>query len=188
MAGLPELFRRASEVVGATIHQIREDQWHGPTPCSEWDVEELVKHLVDESLWVKPLFDGKTIAEVGDAFDGDTLGGDPARAWDRAGEEARASVSEPGAMERIVHLSFGDFPGAEYANQLLLDLVIHDWDVRRAIGADTRLDPELVSYTLGWFRGQAEGYRRAGATAVEVPLPPDADEQSQLIAMSGRQP
>ena len=37
---------------------------------------------------------------------------------------------------RIVHLSFGDFPGGEYTRQLFADHLIHAWELARAIGAD----------------------------------------------------
>ena len=89
---------------------IRDDQWHAPTPDTEWDVTDLVQHLVYEQLWVPPLLAGKTIAEVGDAFDGDVLGDDPQRAWTSAAAAAQAAFAEPGALERTVHLSFGDVP------------------------------------------------------------------------------
>ena len=53
---------------GRLVHRIAADQWGNDTPCSDWDVRALVNHLVNEALWVKPLLDGMTIAEVGDRF------------------------------------------------------------------------------------------------------------------------
>src|SRR4051794_38868354 len=82
------------------VYEIRPAQWHDPTPDTEWDVTELVRHLVYEQLWVPPLFAGSTIAEVGDAFDGDILGRDPVAAWSAAAAGARAAVGEPGALDR----------------------------------------------------------------------------------------
>src|SRR5437870_13590763 len=87
-----DLFVKASTLYGEAVHQIREDQWHMPTPCTEWDVRALMQHLVNEQLWVPPLLEGKTIEQVGDAFDGDNLGNDPVGAWDDAGQNARAAV------------------------------------------------------------------------------------------------
>ena len=88
MADVRELFVKASKSYEEAVHQIREDQWHFPTPCTEWDVRALMQHLVNEQLWVPPLLEGKTIAEVGDAFDGDNLGDDPVAAWDDAAQNA----------------------------------------------------------------------------------------------------
>jgi uncharacterized protein (TIGR03086 family) len=89
-------------------------------------------------------------------------------------------------MDRTVHLSFGDFPGREYAMQLLADLLVHGWDLARGIGADERMDPGLVEVCRGWFTGVADAYRSAGAVAARPPVPPDADGQTQLLADFGR--
>jgi uncharacterized protein (TIGR03086 family) len=185
-AEVPELFRRAADGFGARVHATRDDQWGQPTPCSEWDVRALVNHLVYEMRWAPPLFAGMTIAEVGDRFDGDLLGGDPNGAWDDSAKEAVAAVSGEGAMERIVHLSFGEVPGREYALQLFADLLVHGWDLARAIGADQRLDPELVDACARWFGPMEEGYRQSGAIGPRPPAPAGADPQTALLAMFGR--
>src|SRR6266540_417762 len=100
-----ELFRRGIDSFGARVHAVEDDQWHLSTPCSEWDVHALVNHLVYEMRWAKPLFEGSTIEEVGDGFEGDLLGDDPKGAWDDA---AKAAAAAPTDMERLVHLSCGD--------------------------------------------------------------------------------
>ena len=56
-------------------------------------------------------------------------------------------------MSRTVHLSFGDVTGEEYARQLVADLLIHGWDLARAIGADETLDADLVDEVAAWFVG-----------------------------------
>ena len=66
------------------VQIIRDDQWNNATPDTEWDVTALVRHLVYEQLWVPELLAGRTIAEVGDALDGDILGDDPKAAWTAA--------------------------------------------------------------------------------------------------------
>src|SRR5689334_15822622 len=100
-------------VTGAALDQFRrhleattDEQWKAPTPCSDWDVRTLVNHVVGELLWVPPLLEGRTIAEVGDRFDGDVLGDDPAAVATDAARALQAAASEPGAQERTVHLSF----------------------------------------------------------------------------------
>jgi uncharacterized protein (TIGR03086 family) len=181
-----ELHRRATDAFGARVHAIREDQWELPTPCSDWNVRQLVNHLVYENRWTPPLFAGRTIAEVGDRFEGDLLGDDPKAAWDGSAKEAVAAVQEQGAMERTVHLSFGDVPGSEYAMQLFADHLIHGWDLARAIGADERLDPELVGACEGWFAAREDAYRDGGSVGPRPQVPSDADPQTRLLAMFGR--
>ncbi len=151
-------------------------------------MRELVNHVVGENVWTPPLFAGTTVAEVGDRFDGDLLGDDPVAAWDASAGEALAAVGAPGAMERTVHLSFGDLPGNEYASQLFADYLVHGWDLATAVGGNTRLDPDLVIACTEWFASVEEAYRSAGAIGARPGLPPDADPQTVLLAMFGRAP
>jgi len=183
---VPDLHQRASAEFGRRLHMIGEDQWGLPTPCTDWDVRALVRHLVDENLWTPPLMEGSTIAEVGDRFEGDILGDDPKKAYDEAAAAAVASVHGDGNMERTVHLSFGDFPGREYAMQLFADHLVHAWDLARAIRADERLDPELVAACAEWFEPMESAYRSAGAIGPAVPVAEEADAQTRLLARFGR--
>jgi uncharacterized protein (TIGR03086 family) len=181
-----QLYHRAARGFGERVHAVRDDQWSGPTPCSDWDVRALVNHLVGENRWAPPLFAGGTVADVGDRYDGDLLGDDPVAAWDDSAAWAAAAVDDPAAMGRTVHLSFGDCPGREYAMQLFADLLVHGWDLSRAIGADERLDPELVDACAAWFATVAGSYRAGGAVGPRVATPPDADPQTVLLADFGR--
>src|SRR4051812_36334162 len=94
------LHRRATEAFAQRVAAIDDRQWAAPTPCSDWQVRDLVNHLVNECLWVPPLVDGQTIEQVGDKFDGDVLGDDPKGAWKLAADGAVVAVGQPGAMER----------------------------------------------------------------------------------------
>ena len=181
-----ELYRRAQDAFGERVHGVRADQWTAGTPCTEWDVRTLVNHLVGEIRWAVPLFAGSTIADVGDQFDGDLLGDDPVAAWDAAAPAAIAAVQESAAMARTVHLSFGDFPGSEYASQLFADLLVHGWDLARATGQDERLDPDLVAACAEWFADKAAGYREFGAVGPRLNTGSGADAQEALLAEFGR--
>src|SRR6478736_1587233 len=122
-----------------------------------------------------PLLDGCTIEEVGDRFDGDVLGDAPIATCD-------AAAAAPDAATRIVHLSFGEFSGADYLDQVASDLLIHGWDLARGIGADDALPDDLLTYCAEWFRSWEAGYRDAGAIADAVSVPDDADAQTKLLA------
>jgi len=175
------------EWFGTNVAQVGDEQWELGTPCTDWNVRALVNHLVSEDLWTPPLMEGRTIAEVGDAFDGDVLGEDPKGAWSSASEAALASTSPDGAMDRTVHLSFGDFPASEYASQLFADHLIHGWDLARAIGADEAMDPELVDACAAWFEQMEAVYRGGGVIADRPDVPDGADAQTRLLAAFGRQ-
>lgn len=185
---LIDLYRQSVAGFTDRVRQVRPDQWSAPTPCTEWDVHALVNHIVYEERWMPPLFAGATIAEVGDRFEGDQLGDDPAASAAEAAQEADAAVAEPGALDRTVHLSFGDFPGSEYLYQLLADHLVHAWDLAAAIGADRALHPAAVAECARWFAPVEDAYRGSGAIGPRVEVPPDASEQDRLIAAFGRDP
>ena len=180
------LHRRAVDGFAARVHAIRADQWNDPTPCADWDVRELVAHLVVEQLWVGALLDGETVAEVGDRFDGDQLGDDPVGAWDRAAAAAVAAFAAPGATDRIVHLSYGDVPATHYGREMAVDATVHTWDLARAIGGDEQLDSELVAVARGVVEANFDAWTQSGLFAPPVAVAPDADAQTQLLARLGR--
>lgn len=186
MTDIAELHKRAVQGMTTRIHDIKDTRWSSATPCSDWNLRDLVSHVTSECLWTVPLMEGKTIGEVGDAFDGDVLGSDPKSSWDAASEAAVDAVSAPGALTRTVHLSFGDFPADEYVRQMFADMLIHSWDVARATGGDERLDPELVAACAAWFASMEDAYRGAGVIGPRAHNPDEADEQSQLLAAFGR--
>jgi uncharacterized protein (TIGR03086 family) len=183
---IPAMFRRAVAEFDARLQQVGDQDWQTATPDEEWSVRDLVSHVVGEDLWAPPLLAGSTIAEVGDRFDGDVLGAEPKTAWTLASAAAVKAVEEDGAMDRIVHLSFGDFAGREYAMQMFADHLIHAWDLARAIGADDRLDNALVASCSIWFDSAEDAYRGAGAIAARPPVPDEADAQTVLLARFGR--
>jgi uncharacterized protein (TIGR03083 family) len=73
---LVELHGRCGRRFAALVAGVGSEQWYDETPCSEWDVRTLVYHLLYEQRWVPPLFEGLTIEQVGDRFDGDLMGDD----------------------------------------------------------------------------------------------------------------
>jgi uncharacterized protein (TIGR03086 family) len=188
MADLVSLFARAVDGFGRRVDAIGDDQWTGPTPDTEWDVRTLTNHVLVEALWAPPLLDGLTIADVGARFDGDQLGEEPKAAWTAAATAAVAAASSPGALDRAVHVSFGDISGQEYITQLLCDHLIHGWDLARAIGADERLEPDLVEFATAYFEPQAGDWRAAGIFGPAQPVMAEADGQARLLALTGRRP
>ncbi|MFG2292528.1 TIGR03086 family metal-binding protein [Streptomyces sp. NPDC048603] len=184
---LLEWHAKALELFGERVHAVREDQWGAPTPCTEWNVRDLVNHVTGEQLWIPPLLtEGRTVEDVGDALSGDLLGEDPVDAWDRAAAAARAAFVAPGALDRTVKLSYGPALGSAYCSELTADCVVHTWDLSRGIGADDRLPDDLVEFTIKEVMPYADGLAAGGLFAPPVEVPPGADAQTRLLGMVGR--
>lgn len=181
----------AVELFGAAVGSIGPHDWDRPTPCTEWDVRQLVNHVTGEDLWAERLFAGATIAEVGDALDGDLLGARPLLAWEAAARAVGAAARTEGVLAATVQLSFGEVPGSEYAMQLFADHLVHSWDLLTAIGSAARLPADLVAACLPWMTANEDAYRQAGLIGRRPgPLPASpagaGHEQTILLAMFGR--
>lgn len=185
-ADIVALHSRAVVAFDALVHRIGPDAWDLPTPCAGWSVRDLVAHVTEENLWTPPLLAGRTIADVGEAVPGDVLGDDPVGASASAAAAARAAAAGDGVTERTVHLSFGATPAREYLWQLFADHLVHGWDLAQAIGADDRLDADLVAVCASWFTAAEPLYREVGAIGPYAAVAPDADAQAVLLARFGR--
>lgn len=185
---LLETYRRSLADFTEWVAQVGPGQWTAPTPCPSWDVRTLVNHVVSEDRWSVALMAGRTIEEVGDRYNGNQLGGDPAEAARDAAAQAELAFNQPSALDRTVDLSSGETPAGEYLHQLLAEHLVHGWDLAVAIGADPRLDADAVTECARWFRGRIGDYQRGRLIRAGVDVPPGAGEQDQLIAAFGRDP
>ncbi|HSV39638.1 MAG TPA: TIGR03086 family metal-binding protein [Nocardioidaceae bacterium] len=179
-----EAHRRTVEAWQAKLDAVTADQWSNPTPCTEWSVRDLVNHVVGEELWMVPLLQGQTIADVGDRLDGDVLGEDPVATGRSASGAALAVSDEILPAGGKVLLSYGEEDASEYAWQLTADHLIHGWDLAKGAGLDTEMDPELVTAVADWFATMEDAYRSSGAIGPRTEL--TGNPQTDLLAAFGR--
>ena len=183
------LLSRALDQTGAIIARVRPEQATMPTPCPAWDVRALVNHVVQDLRQ----FTAAASGQEWDQDDSDVVGDD----WDGAFQEAADSLlagwRREGALDRTVKLPFGEVPATWQVDQQITDMAVHGWDVARATGQPTDLDPELGQLALDWgsenlkpqFRGdEATGH----AFGIEVPVDDDAPLYDRLAGFFGRDP
>ncbi|MFE3289490.1 TIGR03086 family metal-binding protein [Rhodococcus sp. NPDC059234] len=175
------LARRAMQEFGSRVDAVTD--WEAPTPDTEWDVADLVRHVVVEQQWIPPLLSGLTLAEAGDRVR--PLGADLAAEWHRfAGLAAAAwEVAPPAAP---VHLSYGTVTVEHYLREQVSDITIHSWDLARAAGLDETLDPTLVEAVWEVLDAQREMLSASGLFAAPVEVSVDAPLQTRLLALTGR--
>ena len=168
------------------VSNVANDAWGNDTPCSDWDVKAVVNHIVYENVWMAALFNGRTIEDVGDEFEGDLVGDDPAGVYLRTANEVKAILAEPDAMSRTCQISSGPVTGAEYSQQLFLDTLIHGWDIAVGSKQDATLDTYLVKMCtpLGQAIADNEGYRSVFKEATDGST--SDNPQTRLLALLGR--
>jgi len=154
----------------------------------EWSTKDVVNHVTYEALWVKDLFEGQTIEQVGSKYDGDVVGDDPVGAFANSIAAAKTVVSQPGAMESTTYLSGGPTPGGEYAMQLFQDFLIHGWDVAVGSGQDRTLDTHFLECCLPVAELTREIYAESGAVGDNQAVSADAGLQDRVLSLLGRTP
>ena len=182
-----QLFGRALEQATALVGGVRPSQFGLATPCTEWDVRTLASHMLYELSWVPDLTLGATIAEVGDRYDGDLIGDDLVVSWRRAADAALIAVDRCDPVA-IAHLSYADVSNDAYLRQVGGDELIHSWDLGAATGALVRFDPELAEAAYENTLPDVKGMQASGLFAPPVPVPENADPQTRLVALFGRDP
>jgi uncharacterized protein (TIGR03086 family) len=66
------------------------------------------------------------------------------------------------------------------------ELVVHAWDLARATGQDDRLDPAGIAAALVFLEPNDAMIRVPGGMGPKLDPPPDADQQTTLLAFVGR--
>jgi uncharacterized protein (TIGR03086 family) len=137
-----------------------------------------------------------TLAEGGDRRDAiavlgvDHLGDDPVAAIDEALQRQQAAFDRPGVENHVFQHPAGDMPGAQVLQFRLGDVLVHQWDLARAIGADENLDPELVDEVWTGVAPMIPMMANSGVfgTGPSGSLGDDALPQQRLLDAMGRRP
>lgn len=184
-ADVKEIFATAVQTASGCVAIIEERHLSNPTPCTEWDLRTLLNHMTNELLWVPDMLAGKTVSEVGGAYDGDVLGENFHEAWKQAAAAATSAVKRA-RLDGTVHASFGNITAQEYIIQVAGDIYIHTWDVDQAEHSTMVMDEVLAQTLYDYYAPQAESFRGMGIIGPEVPVPADARPSVRLLGVMGR--
>lgn len=190
-----EVFVGSEHALTNVVDQIGDDQWSMPMPSDfatgsgePTSLREIINGHAYDDAWVPDVLAGKTMAEVGDTYDGDLLGDDPKAAWRRIVDNAIAAVEGCDDLDRTVHLSYGDFPAREYLRHIISFRALRAIDIARVIGVDDQLPTDLLQGVWDTITPDIEEWRTLGVFGAAVEVAPDADLQSRLLGITGRQP
>ncbi|MFD9872351.1 TIGR03086 family metal-binding protein [Streptomyces niveus] len=168
--------------VGKLVAGVGPDRFRDPTPCADWDVRALLGHLVWENLIWAGLARG---ADTPPEADVDRLGGDHVAAFRDAAAATLTAFRRPGLPEE----RFGPAPGWRMVEQLLIEMLVHGWDLARATGQPTGFAPEIADAVLPSVREIYGSLPRTagGSFAPERRAPRDANGNDRLAAYLGRE-
>jgi uncharacterized protein (TIGR03086 family) len=181
----PELFFRCLDQATKVINHLTVADYLRPTPDTEWDAKTLANHMLYELSWVPDILSGQTIAKVGGKYDSDLIGDDPAENWNEAAAIAKGEATLAN-MRATAHLSYGNVPNEDYLRQVSGDLLIHSWDLAAALGIDRTLDTAAVEEVYEGILPSAPSLSKSGLYKASLVVSPEADTQTQLLALVGR--
>jgi uncharacterized protein (TIGR03086 family) len=187
MAADPEPIQRLSRALQQTeeiIARTRPEQADLPTPCASWDVRALVNHVVHDVQQ----FTGMASGAKYQKSDTDVIGDDWTGSYREAGAALLEAWRRDGALDRKIQLPFGEVPATWSVGQQVADLVVHGWDVAKATGQPTDLDPDLGQFSLDWGRQNLKPEFRGDSFGPEVSVSDDAPLYERLAAFWGRDP
>ncbi|MFK0292548.1 TIGR03086 family metal-binding protein [Streptomyces sp. NPDC090442] len=139
-AGVLDACERTLGAVAELVRAVGPDQLDLPTPCADWDVRALLAHLVWENLMWAGLAAGTPRSDAG----ADHLGEDPLAAFQAAARSALAAFRRPGMLDR----RYGPAPGRRIVEQLVIEMLVHGWDLAAAVGQPRDLVPDLAQAAL----------------------------------------
>ena len=98
------------------------------------------------------------------------------------------AIHSPGALERTVAAPFGEVPGDTFARFVVLDGLLHGWDMATATGQGYDPPVELVDAVDAFAHEALDPLRDGETFAGAVEPAPDATPIERLAAYSGRRP
>jgi uncharacterized protein (TIGR03086 family) len=114
---------------------------------------------------------------------------DPAAAWHALDDRLQAVLDDDELSAREFDMRVGRFRTDDAISTFCLgDIVVHTWDLARATGLDERLDPDEVHRMYEGMLPMDQVLRGSGQFGPRVEVAEDADEQTKLIAFTGRRP
>jgi uncharacterized protein (TIGR03086 family) len=176
---------RTDQLVTGLIADFTSDDRTRSTPCTEWNVHEVLHHMCSGGHMIAGGLQGQ--APPDDAPD--PLADGPANGWRTTVDHLRAAAT-PDALAATHQMPFGEVPGEMALSVIVADHATHAWDLAKAVGAELAMDDELAAWSLRVWQNlaPAEGRAEGGPFAPVVEVANSASAVDRLAAYTGRQP
>jgi uncharacterized protein (TIGR03086 family) len=179
-------FLYALDTVKLVVVQLLPEHMERPTPDTEWQTQDLFRHMLYELCWTPDVVMGASLAVVGDRYEGDIVGDNPITSWRAAAIRAREAVRRCD-LYHIAHLSYGAVPVGEYLKEAAVDQLVHAWDLGKAINVPVTFDETIAQSMYDFMLPRKRELVASGLYAPPVPVPETASTQTRLLGLLGRQ-
>ncbi|MDT5015781.1 MAG: hypothetical protein QOD39_1941 [Mycobacterium sp.] len=163
-----DLLLTAAEVASRSIDAAAQADPASQTPCTEWDLATLIRHLADSALVLRQLLDG-TMPELPP----------PAGCAAAQHELARLRDAVDRAPRSVPSLDLAALAGS-------YELTVHAWDINRTTRNNECLPRDLVSSLLELAPLVLDDIDRTGLFAAPLPPGSERSDEERLLALFGR--
>jgi uncharacterized protein (TIGR03086 family) len=159
-------------------------KWDCRSPCEAWDASGVLEHVIGfhDVLLLRPL-----------GLKPDRPHADPQMRWELTyGALEQAFVPGRRLFERVVDVpQLHDNPATRLDARAMLpgltrDVLVHTWDLARAVGADDRLDARWCEHFYAALPSDPGALSASGMFDAPVAVGDRIDVQSKLLARLGR--
>jgi uncharacterized protein (TIGR03086 family) len=160
-------------------------RWDHRAPCDAWDARAVLEHVIGfhDALLLRPL-----------GLKPDRPRDNPLQRWQLTFQRLAVGLELDSISGHVVRV-----PGIAnnkttetYVGKLLprltQDVLVHTWDLARAVGADDRLDAGWCAMFLEQLPPDPDALGKSGMFAPPVGIDEEADIQSRFLARLGRDP
>lgn len=173
---------RALEQAQAVVAVVTDDQLELPTPCEEWTVRQLLRHMVGGLRNFRRVVDGGSMV----GFDADVPDPELASTYADEANALLAAWRADGVFDRPMTMFGGEVPASMPLNLQVTETALHTWDLAVATGARQALDDEVAESALAFSERNLGPERRGKSFGLPREAPPGADAYQRLAAYSGR--
>ena len=161
---------------------IAPDQLGNATPCAALTVDGVLGHMIGGATLFAAAFRGEPAPPAPPA----DAGGDTLARIGPALSELVDAMHSPGALDRTIASPFGDMPGEEFARYVVLDGLVHGWDLSRATGQAYDPPADVVAEADAYARRVIDPFRDGDTFAAATDPPAGATPLERLAAFTGR--
>jgi uncharacterized protein (TIGR03086 family) len=173
-------YRVVSSGFDAAVSAVTPDEWDTQTPCEQWTARDLVAHVVTNHRGVIAGIRGGEPTPLGDDED-------PKQAWEQATRTVNEIVEDPEALAQVLDGPTGKMPAGEVIGRFMsMDVLVHTWDLARTVGADERLNEEMVRQAYDALKPMDAMIRQPGVFGPKLEPPAGADLQTEFLYFVGR--
>jgi uncharacterized protein (TIGR03086 family) len=182
-----QMLQRAVDEAGRIVDTVTPDQLANATPCSEWTVRDLINHIAGGATMFAISAEQGSVPDADLAkIAGDNLGDDYKGSFHAAAKRAMDAFEQPGVMEKVVKLPFGEMLAGVALDIAVFDVATHAVDLARATGQQVQ-DAELLDDALAMGKKMiGPELRQPGLFDAAQPAPSGASTADQLLAFAGR--